>query len=339
MSEVVAGELVLTGGAALSTDVPDQIQPHIAGWLLAVAHSTQTLRAYQGDVREWFGWCAAHHVDPLEVTRSHVDVWARWMAGHPSARTGRPLAASSRARRLSTVASLYAWLVDAGVVAAVPVRRSARPKVPAVSTTVGMDQAEARAFLARLAVESVTDRALLLVLLLDGLRVSEATGCTVGSVGWSAGQVTLAVLGKGGRPRTLVLPAPTVAAVEEMLTARAAAAGLGGAADLPEGEPLFARAGGGRVTQQAVFRTVQRVARAAGVRSWAVLSPHSLRHSCATLLLDQGVPLHVVRDQLGHAAAATTERYDRARNALGRTGAAVHGLAAALVPDADQRRL
>ncbi len=80
------------------------------------------------------------------------------------------------------------------------------------------------------------------------------------------------------------------------------------------------------LSRQQVDRAIKRVARAAGIPSYAKLSPHSLRHTCVTLMLDGGAPLHVVQAFVGHASPETTGRYDRARGALTRSAAALAGM-------------
>jgi integrase/recombinase XerD len=82
--------------------------------------------------------------------------------------------------------------------------------------------------------------------------------------------------------------------------------------------PLFRTATGGRLDRHAVFRLVRRLARDAGIASWARLSPHSLRHAFATAARAEGVPLEDVQDAMGHADPRTTRRYDRDRHNLDR---------------------
>ncbi|WP_244941083.1 tyrosine-type recombinase/integrase [Gordonia paraffinivorans] len=91
---------------------------------------------------------------------------------------------------------------------------------------------------------------------------------------------------------------------------------------------MFVTRTGRPIDQPQVFRLVRRVAAAAGIDQADQLSPHSLRHSVATLLLDRGHPLHIVQDFLGHADPRTTRVYDRARESLDRSPA--YDLGAAL---------
>lgn len=319
---VYAGELLPAPagvGGVLDVGAPDRLGRLVAEWLIAVARSEHTLRAYQGDAAAWFGWCAGHGVDPLAPTRTDGDVWMRWLAVTPNKRTGRPLRQATQARRVSTVASLYAFLVDEEAVTRSPIRSRGRPQAPRDSSTVGLSLEETRAFLARLPQEPATDRAIVSVLVFGGLRVGELVSLDVDSIGWNAGDVVARFIGKGGRERQVTLAPPAADAIGVMLDERAAKAGIK-VDDLDEQSPLFVTVAGGRWTQRSVMRAVQRIARAAGIPSWRSLSPHSMRHACATMMLDAGVELHVVADHLGHRSDATTRRYDRARGK--RTGAA-----------------
>lgn len=330
--EVLAGEIVPAAGGELANVDGDPAGRLVVEWLTAVCRSDDTYRAYRGDIGEWLVWLEQCGVGLLEASRSHVDAWARVMERTPSPRTGRPLAKASRARRIATVASFYGYAHDVGAVERQPVTKRARPSVPNVSTTTGLSRDEARRLLARLEHESVRDRAIVRVLLLDGLRVGELLGLNVGAMRPREGRFVLTVHGKGDKRRDVVMAPSAVTAVESWLEQRAAAAGVA-RVELDDEWPMFVNLAGGPLTQRAVTRIVQRIARAAGIASHRDLSPHSLRHACATAMLDAGVALHVVRDQLGHSKSETTERYDRARGTLARSG--VYALEAFLSPEGE----
>jgi len=145
--------------------------------------------------------------------------------------------------------------------------------------------------------------ALLALLTLNGLRVSEACGADVGDLGVERGHRVLTVTRKRGRVERVPLAPPTVEALEDYLGARTAG-------------PLFVDRRGNRLDRHDAARVVRRVARAAGITKH--LTPHSLRHTAVTLALDAGVPLRDVQDMAGHADPRTTRRYDRARQSLDR---------------------
>lgn len=336
---VLAGELVAPGRGELDTDPQDQLARLVAEWLAAVTGpnpSQHTIRAYRADLvgpAGWFAWCAEHGVDVMRPRKVHIDLYAKVLTTTPTARTGRPPAKATVARKISVVASWYGFLHDEGYLDAVPVRKRARPKVPNESSTRGLDRDEARALRTRLRHEPATDRAVVETLAGTLLRVSELCALHVGSIAINAGAVVMTVVGKGDKTRVLPLSAPVAAAVDDMLGERARAAGLESADQLDPYSPLFVRVSGARYTQRSVCRLLARVARAAGIKRPEQVTPHVLRHTGITLMLDAGESLHAARDVAGHAGVSTTERYDRARGRLGRTRTAVHRLAEYTAPD------
>jgi len=319
----------------------DQLDDLVAGWLIAHAGGSRyTLRSYRTSIDLWLAFCEERGIDPLRAGKTDVDVWHRVLAQVPSARTGRTPAPATLASRVSAVSSFYGYLVEEEVLAAVPVRRSTRPTAPRESQTVGLSAVEAAALHARVdeqveqaelvaAVDpaagadavraAVLERTTLLVLLMQGLRIGELLSLTVGSLRYNADEPTMLVRGKGSKVREIAVAGPGQDAIDALLTARYGDAPRPAEARLlPFGTDDRARL--------YVTRMIQRVARAAGIRSHAQLSPHSMRHTCATLMLQRGVHPNVVRDFLGHASADTTARYDRARGAIERSAAAVRAL-------------
>jgi site-specific recombinase XerD len=186
-----------------------------------------------------------------------------------------------------------------------------RPRVAAASQTRGLSEDELDRLLAYAAArESARTFALLAVMVATGCRVSSVTGTALSDLGRDSGHTVLDLPVKGGRTKRFVLPPFATTALDRYLTGRGTAAG-----------PLLATSTGRALDQPAVFRTVRRVATAAGIEGADQLSAHSLRHSVATLLLGRGHPLHVVQDFLGHADPRTTRRYDQARESLDRSPA------------------
>ncbi len=294
----------------------------VRAWLLTVRrgpqHSRHTDRAYEADLAQFFRFLDEHRVDPLRVRNVHTDAWRHHLSVAPSARTGRPVRQATLARKISTIASFYRYLVDEGLVEKVPVRTRGRPQMPTESTTVGMSLDEWAAFQDKLAqLDWPAERAILHVLAYTGLRVEELCALTVGSLGHTDGRPVLILFGKGGKRRVVPLEPTPLAAVNEVLAGYAAELDCK-VEDIPGERALFVRENGTRFNQQAVYRLVQRVARAAGIPSWRKLSPHSLRHTLTTLLLDQGEQIHIVAGLMGHASPATTQRYDRSRGSVAR---------------------
>ena len=150
------------------------------------------------------------------------------------------------------------------------------------------------------------------LLVLNGLRVSEAVGVKLGDIGSVRGHRTLTVDRKGGRRTTFPLAPRTIEALDAWLvhrnTLRTVSTG-------PE-DPLLLDDYAQPLSRFQAYRLVRRIARQAGITQ--PISPHSLRHTFVTLSLDAGVPLRDVQDAAGHADPRTTRRYDRARYSLDR---------------------
>jgi integrase/recombinase XerD len=138
--------------------------------------------------------------------------------------------------------------------------------------------------------------ALVSLLALNGLRVSEATGADIGHLGLERGHRTLVTARKGGKVVTIPLAPRTARAI-----------------DLAIGERT---AGGRRLDRHGAARIVRRVTRRAGIAKH--VGPHTLRHAFITAALDAGVPLRDVQEAASHADPRTTMRYDRARTSLDR---------------------
>ena len=282
---------------AVVTVVPpllDEAKLAIAGFL--ARYSGPTRVSYACDLRQWFTWCADHSLPPFAARRGHLELWARDMEAH-----GR--AASTVARRLSTVAGFYRFAVIDGLVEHSPAEFVRRPKIDTESTTLGLDRMELGVFIAQGAAGSAVDHALACLLGLLGLRVSEACGIDIEHLAIERGHRIVTVLGKGSKLAIIPLP-PRVAR----------------AVDLAAGErssgPLLLAQSGLRLNRHAATRIVRRLAKKAGITK--AISPHSLRHSFITAALDAGVPLRDVHIAARHSDPRTTTRYDRARHNLDR---------------------
>lgn len=293
----------------------------IEQWITARARkSVHTERAYRRDSDSWLSWCAGHGVDPMNARLSDGDRWIADLAARPGPRTGRPPAKASQARMISAVSSLYDFLFNRGYVDSSPIRTDGRPQGSKRSTTVGLSAEETVRMRVQARESGARDHAVVEVLVVEGLRVAELSDLNVRSYSWNKGRRTLIVVGKGDKRRELVVPTDVRAAIDNHLQVLATKLNLQGVDELDPDMPMFPSIAGGRLSQQAVMRTVQRLAKQAGISAWSKLSPHSLRHTCATNMLDAGVPINVVQDQLGHEDITTTLRYDRARGSLDRSG-------------------
>lgn len=293
--------VVMATPGTVATVAPDALNELVARWLTSFT-STNTRNAYRRDVECFTRWCTDQGASPLHATRPAVDLYRAELES-------RELKPATVARRLSALHSFFEYGLDAGVFERNPVTRVRRPRVGTESPRLGLDRDEARGLLGAAEAAGARDHALVALLLLNGLRVSEAVGLDVADLDTERGHRVVRVLGKGGKVRTAPLAPRTAAALDAMLDGRTTG-------------PVFTDATGGRLNRHQAARIVTRCARAAGITKQ--LSPHSLRHTFVTLSLDAGVPLHVVQDGAGHASPETTRRYDRGRHSL--DGHATHTL-------------
>lgn len=277
------------------------------GWLdhLRVERgaSPHTLRAYERDLRRYADHLAGRGLhDAGDVGESDIaDFLATLREGTPE---HPPLAASSAARTLVAVRGFHKFLTLEGdtpddVAAAVP-----PPKPPRrLPKAIPLDQVERLLEAAGVGdtPASMRDRALLELLYGIGARVTEAVSLDVDDVEFDS--ATVRVLGKGSKERVLPLGRFAAEALTTYLTrARPALATKG------KGTPaLFLNQRGGRLSRQSAWNVIQTAARRADLPGH--LSPHTLRHSFATHLLEGGADVRVVQELLGHASVTTTQIY------------------------------
>lgn len=279
-------------------------------WLLSLP-SENTRRAYRRDLLALFGFLDGGDLDVLHAERRHIDLWRETLTGAPS----------TVARRLAAVSSFFTYAAAEGAMPAHPVQHVKRPRIDADhSSTRGLSRDEARSLLAAAREDGPRSHALASLLLVTGVRISEALGADLRDLQHDAGHRVLVVTRQGGKRAKVTLPGSVVKALSEYLgTGVAEGSEIAVAPSADRSGPLFTTSTGARWAASEAFRTVQRLARVAGIEGR--VSPHSLRHTHATLALDRGVPLHELQDSMGHADPRTTRRYDRARGRLERSSA------------------
>jgi integrase/recombinase XerD len=206
------------------------------------------------------------------VRRGDIECFARDLEDRGRAR-------ATVARRLSTVIGFYRYAEEEAVIEHSPAVHIRRPRIDYESHVARLDCNELGAILVAAGLSSPRDHALVSLLALNGLRVSEAIGADIGALGLKRGHRTLTVLRKGGKTATIPL-APRVAR----------------AVDLAIGErldgPIFVEADGRRLDRHVAGRIVRRVAQRAAIGKR--VRPHTLRHAFITAALDAGVPLRDV---------------------------------------------
>jgi site-specific recombinase XerD len=255
-----------------------------------------TREAYQLDLRQWVQWCAEHQLALFAARRANIEGFGRYLEACGRAR-------ATVARRLCTIASFYRYAEEEGLIPISPAVHVRRPRLDYESHATGLDRNEVGAMLVAAGLGGPHEYALISLLALNGLRVSETIGANIEHLGLERGHRTLTVLRKGGKIVTIPL-APR--------TARAVDLAIGERSD----GPIFRSADGDRLDRHAAARIVRRVAHRAGITKR--VGPHTLRHAFITAALDAGVALRDVQEAASHSDPRTTMRYDRARVSLDR---------------------
>ncbi len=265
--------------------------------------SPNTFAAYRRDLARWTAHLASVGVDsPKDVTEEHVSEFlARLREGDGDT---RPLAATSAARTLVAVRGLHRFLALEGVLDADPARRVSPPKAPSrLPKAIPVEDVERLLEAASVGdtPASLRDRALLEVLYGTGARISEAVGLDVDDVEGEDGVVRLR--GKGGKERIVPLGSYAADALSAWIVRGRPAYAPRGA-----GTPaLFLNTRGARLSRQSAWAVLRTCAERADLGGH--LSPHTLRHSFATHLLEGGADVRVVQELLGHASVTTTQIY------------------------------
>ena len=290
---------------ALVPALPDRLRAFLDHLRLNRNVSAHTVAAYDGDLSRFLVFAATHLAKPLEkVAPGDIDL--RVVRGYMGELYRDGLSRASVARKLSALRTFARFMRREGWIAGDPVALAVAPrrerKVPAHLSIDEMarllETPDGSQPLGR------RDRAILELFYASGLRLSELVGLDMEDVNLSARVVR--VMGKGRKER--VVPFNTTAE-------KALRAWLGDRAVLrakrprsaAQGDPLFVNARGGRLTGRSVQRLVARYV--AGCSTRFGISPHALRHSFATHLLQCGADLRAIQELLGHVQLSTTQRY------------------------------
>ena len=265
-----------------------------------------TLKSYRRDLRRYAGWLAAQGVDSLDGVRedtvtSFLVALREGDAEHP------PLSAGSAARTVVAVRGFHKFAVREGLSHVDP-SAAVRPPAPAKRLPKALPLSDIERILDAAGAPgtalALRDRALLELLYGTGARISEAVGLDLDDLDLEGDNgATVLLRGKGGKERMVPVGSYAREALDAYLVrGRGALAGLG------KGLPaVFLNARGGRLSRQSAWSVLAKAADRAGVT--AEVSPHTLRHSFATHLLDGGADVRVVQELLGHASVTTTQVY------------------------------
>lgn len=302
MTEIIVTnvELVAPGGFSHRARAEEHAMAFLSRY--RVEH---TRRSYEIALRQFFGWCEEHNLDPLDARRKHIELFARELE-----LTGRQV--STVATKLNALAGFfkYAW-VD-GLIESNPMLHVVRPAIQRTSTTNGLTRTEFADLLKIAGAEPARDHAIICLLGLNGMRVSEVCGIDIEDLDRFQGQRTVAITRKGGKRQIIPLAPRTAWQVE-----------------LTEGDrtsgPLFLdHTGEARLDRRAIGRIIDRVVRQTDIRKR--ITPHSLRHTFVTMALDSGQKERDIAISTGHADSRMVAYYDRNRDSVARN--ATHAVAA-----------
>jgi integrase/recombinase XerC len=255
--------------------------------------SPHTLEAYHRDLEQLAAF--VHREKGEGATVSDVDhlLLRRYLA-----LLGKGARKSTVGRKLAAIRSFFRYLLRRSVVVKNPAELIATPKkenrlpfhldIDQVTTLVEAPADDQK--------HALRDRAVLEMLYSCGLRVSELTALDIGELDFSGGMVR--VMGKGGKERIVPVGSRAIKAIREYLVGRGELAGSG---------PLFLNTRGGRINRRSVARIIDTyVLRIAAFKR---ISPHILRHTFATHMLEGGADLRAIQELLGHASLSTTQKY------------------------------
>ncbi|MCE5335459.1 MAG: tyrosine recombinase XerC [Desulfobacteraceae bacterium] len=268
--------------------------------------SEETLRAYAGDLQQFAAYAARVAADGsgLEVRKITPDTIRSFFAS-----VHKTMEKTSRARKLSTLRSFYRYLNSMGLIEGNPAELVAHPRIkskmpaflPVDAVFHFLDALAAAAARPGVSWRKSRNWALFETLYSTGIRVSELVNLDSEEVSFAGG--TVRVMGKGRKERVVPIGDKALGALKNYISAF----DVGFSKAMPETRALFRNARGGRLTARSVDRILKAELKRCGL--WQHLSPHGLRHTFATHLLNAGADLRAIQEMLGHQSLSTTQRY------------------------------
>jgi integrase/recombinase XerD len=283
--------------------LPIEVEEFLSWMVAEKGRSANTIAAYRRDLRAYCEWLTSHGATVSDVTH-------RQLVEFVGVRRASGAATSSIARQLAAVRMLHRYLSIEGERRDDPAADLEGVRVPAGIPKPLTEEQVTSLLDAVIVTEPIHRRDLALIELLyaTGARISEAVGLSIGEIDLDTRLVRL--YGKGAKERIVPFGSTAAAALEEWFSPS------GRARIVPDqwrsrgdAEAVFLNSRGGRLSRQAAWQVIKKYGVRAGLD--ADISPHVLRHSCATHLLDHGADLRVVQEMLGHASISTTQIYTK----------------------------
>ena len=291
----------------MSTSLKNQITFFIESLLSEKGYAANTCRAYLHDLEEWVSFINENFFSD----KKNQSRWDRFGADQIDSLMIRGYLGflnkknkkATIARKLSAVRSFFRYLVKHGIILDNPLDMILTPKqektIPSYLTVDDMFR-----LLDSIGNDTLLDlrnRAIFETLYSSGIRVSELSGMNIFDVDFNRGIIR--VLGKGNKERMVPIGKKAKAAIGNYRERLAIEAGI----SPDENTPLFLNKNSGRLTTRSIARILEKTAKACGLL--IPVSPHALRHTFATHMLDAGADLRVVQELLGHKSLSTTQKY------------------------------
>lgn len=269
-----------------------------------------SLAAYRRDLRRYAEFLRASGLaDPGSIDEADIAAYVVHLRSLVDD-DGRPvLSTASIARGLVAVRSFHRFCVAEDLLPTDPSAEIGSPRVPQ-GIPKALDEEEVSALLESVAGDdpaALRDRAILEMLYATGVRISELVGLDVGDVSLDDGLAR--VMGKGGRERMVPVGRIARGALRSYLDSGRSAHVRPRKTAGTHGDAVFLNSRGGRLSRQSCWKIVRTAGDRVGLGER--LSPHVLRHSCATHMLDHGADIRVVQELLGHASVSTTQVYTK----------------------------
>ena len=256
--------------------------------------SPNTLSSYLRDVRQYLDWLGEKGISPTQAVHADVEAYTRSM-------TARGKSAATVTRSQASLKSFYSWMMEIGQIGENPARGLSQTKVERKLPHI-LTSREVELFLEQpdpSDAKGCRDKAMLELLYATGIRVSELIGLNLDNINLSAGFIRCA---NRGKERIIPLYQAAVRALQNYLDRVRPQM-----VEHPDEKALFVNMSGERMSRQGFWKIIKHYQEKAGIQK--DITPHTLRHSFAAHLLENGADLHSIQEMLGHADISSTQIY------------------------------